>query len=380
MILQAHAELAIDADHWFVRKAHAWRQRRLVAFHEIGPFVHVEPDAVARAVRQAGDRVAGAEAGCFDDGARGRVDILAGNSRLRRVERRRLGGHLQVPDLALPRCRVAEHVTAGDVGVIAFDRCAGIDQHHVALFERLLVRHAMRIGCRLAEQHGAERRRPVGAECLVGLRDEVFNLRRRDPRGQDTGRGFLHFQRDLFGARHQRDLRLGLDHAAGAGDVAAIDEIVAVAGLAQPVEGEERRRLVDGQGAAGGARVDRVDDQRRRVFMFLPAANVPRHHDRRRGLFDLEGGTDIAERPLRRDHRAMQPLPAAAAQAGEVVQAGRRIQIQGGDAQLPHHFLRLRDTRLALRISDRLHVAAHRAHRLQFGGPVGTAYADCHQN
>jgi hypothetical protein len=48
-------------------------QHGLVALHQIGPFVHVEADAVTGAVGEAGCRIAGAESGAVDDRAYERV-------------------------------------------------------------------------------------------------------------------------------------------------------------------------------------------------------------------------------------------------------------------------------------------------------------------
>src|ERR1700751_2603810 len=62
VVLEANAELAIDADRRLVRECHAWPQHGLVALHEIRPLVDVEADAVSGAVRQARRRVARTEA------------------------------------------------------------------------------------------------------------------------------------------------------------------------------------------------------------------------------------------------------------------------------------------------------------------------------
>jgi hypothetical protein len=67
VISQAHAEFAVDADGWLVRKRHAGPQHGLVALHRIGPFADVE--AVAGAVRQAWGGIAGPEPGAVDDAA-----------------------------------------------------------------------------------------------------------------------------------------------------------------------------------------------------------------------------------------------------------------------------------------------------------------------
>ena len=45
-IFEADAELAVDRDHRLVAEAHAGRERRFVAAHEVGPLVAVEANAV----------------------------------------------------------------------------------------------------------------------------------------------------------------------------------------------------------------------------------------------------------------------------------------------------------------------------------------------
>jgi hypothetical protein len=77
VVFEAHAEFAVDTDGGLVREGHAGPEHGLVALHQIRPFVHVQADAVAGAVRQAGRGIAGAEAGAVDDPAGGDVDILA---------------------------------------------------------------------------------------------------------------------------------------------------------------------------------------------------------------------------------------------------------------------------------------------------------------
>src|SRR5579883_1938234 len=114
VVLEPHPELAIDADGRLVRERHAGPQQGAVALHEIRPFVHVEADAVAGAVRQAGRRVARSEARAIDDAARRRVDVLAAVAGFRRREACGLRLLLQIPHLALaPRGR-AEHVRTRD--------------------------------------------------------------------------------------------------------------------------------------------------------------------------------------------------------------------------------------------------------------------------
>ena len=63
VVLQTHPELAVDADRRLIGEGHAGPQHGAVALHEIGPLVHVEADAVAGAMGEAGRGIAGAEAG-----------------------------------------------------------------------------------------------------------------------------------------------------------------------------------------------------------------------------------------------------------------------------------------------------------------------------
>ena len=95
------------------------------------------------------------------------------------------------------------------------------------------------------------------------------------PGAQGAGGGLVHRERDVHRALHQRDLGRGFHLAAGGGDGAGVGEAEAVAGLAQAIDGEERRRRVDRHRAAVVAlAAHRLDHQRGRVLVFLPAADV----------------------------------------------------------------------------------------------------------
>src|SRR5450631_3776293 len=101
VVLEAHTEFAVDANGWLVREGHAGPQHGLVALHEIRPFVDIEADAVAGAVRQPGCRIARPETGAVNDPAGGDVDILAAVAGFGGSEARGLRRLLQVPDVAL---------------------------------------------------------------------------------------------------------------------------------------------------------------------------------------------------------------------------------------------------------------------------------------
>src|SRR4030088_2848205 len=100
VVLEAHAEFAVDADGRLVREGHAGLQHGLVALPEIGAFMHIEADAVAGAVRQAGGRIARPETGDVYDGAGGDVDILAAVAGFGGGEARGLCRLLPISDVA----------------------------------------------------------------------------------------------------------------------------------------------------------------------------------------------------------------------------------------------------------------------------------------
>ena len=79
-ILQAHSEFAVDRDGRFVAEAHARLEARLVAAHQVRPFMAVQTDSVAGAMRQAWHFVTGAETGIGDHLARGGVHGFAGRA------------------------------------------------------------------------------------------------------------------------------------------------------------------------------------------------------------------------------------------------------------------------------------------------------------
>ena len=51
MVFEADAKLAIDTDHRFVRETHTGGKRCVIAPIQIGPFVNVKTNSVARPVR-----------------------------------------------------------------------------------------------------------------------------------------------------------------------------------------------------------------------------------------------------------------------------------------------------------------------------------------
>src|SRR5581483_5991444 len=150
-VFQTDTEFAVDGDHRLVAEAHSGLDAGLVAAHEVGPFVSVESDAVAGAVRQARHLVIRAEAGVGDHLARGGVHRLAGRSRPGRGQCGVLRFALQIPDATLALGRLAENERARDVGLIPLDGAPAVHQHHVAFLQLLRLDAAVREGRVLSE-------------------------------------------------------------------------------------------------------------------------------------------------------------------------------------------------------------------------------------
>src|SRR6185369_13815723 len=124
-------------DSRLIAEAHAGLDSGLIALHEVGPFVPVQADPVACAMRQSRRLVPWTEARVGDHFAGRRVHALAGGSGFRRRQRGILRPPLQVPHIALPLGRLAEYRGARDVALIPLDAAAVVDQDHVALVQLL---------------------------------------------------------------------------------------------------------------------------------------------------------------------------------------------------------------------------------------------------
>src|SRR5438270_1663159 len=136
-ILEADAELAGDIEPRLVGEAHAGLERRAVASHEVGRLVHVHPDAVAGAMREPRQAVVLAPALLLVEGADGLVDRTDRRADLRRLQRELLSALHRVPELALARRGRTGDPAAGDVGLVAVDRAAGVDEDDRAVVDAL---------------------------------------------------------------------------------------------------------------------------------------------------------------------------------------------------------------------------------------------------
>src|SRR5690606_3241920 len=104
-VLHPDAELAVQAETWFVGEAPAGGQRRLRAAHEVDRLVAVQADAVPGAVRQARQLVVRTVAEARVIAADGVIDRAGGHADLRRLEGDLLAAKHLLPHLALRRAR-----------------------------------------------------------------------------------------------------------------------------------------------------------------------------------------------------------------------------------------------------------------------------------
>src|SRR5579862_6217751 len=78
-VLQTYAEFSGNVNARLVREAHAKLERRCVPMHQIGGLMAVEADAVAGAMRQPRELVAGSPAFALVIGAHGVVELTGGD-------------------------------------------------------------------------------------------------------------------------------------------------------------------------------------------------------------------------------------------------------------------------------------------------------------
>ncbi len=227
---------------------------------------------MAGAMRQAGQRVAGAVAGLFIRHPYGIVDRAGGRADARCLERDLLAAPDQIPQLALALARfAADDDGARDVRLVAFVGTAAVHQQDAASLGPLDAAGTVWIGARLIGQDQRPRRRATQPchrhhqrRCNLGCRQVGLQLR---------GNVGIGGKRDVRRPLHQRDLGRRFDDAAGAHDTGV------VAGFdtqpAQAVDGEEADRLLDAdRTGTGAARAQPVGDSRGRVFMFVPGTHV----------------------------------------------------------------------------------------------------------
>ncbi|MNQ80450.1 hypothetical protein D3C85_954300 [compost metagenome] len=235
-----------------------------------------------------------------------------------------------LPDLAELSRGFAKDVGAGDVGVVAVDQGARVDQHHIVDLQRPVALAAVRQAGVVAERDETEPGAALPAQFAVLGVDEALDLRGQDARLQPVARAALDFEGDGLGAGQQRDLGCGLDAALRHDQRAAVDHPVRAQSLAHTQPDEGRRLIVHRQLA-----VRRHTGRRQSIgaFFLFPGQDIARDRVRSRGqaadLVQFEPGADVFQPPIGVDQGAGQALGRIPVQTGEIAQRGRRAEQQG---------------------------------------------------
>src|SRR4030042_2063806 len=132
-VLDADAKFSVDVDSRLVTESHSRLELQRVPADKVRIFVSLQADAVAEAVGEV--LVVRTEAGILDNPAGRPVDGFAGRPRFDCLEGRGLGFPDDFPDLTLLVGRLAEEDSPRDVGAIAFDRTAAVNENRAAFLE-----------------------------------------------------------------------------------------------------------------------------------------------------------------------------------------------------------------------------------------------------
>jgi len=332
VVFEAEAELAAEVDAGFVREEHAGDELLGVAADEVGPLVHVETDAVAEAMDK--EVVAGAVAGVGDDLAGGGVDGLHFYAGTGGGEGGGLGVLDDAEDFTLEVGGGTVDEAAGDVGGVAFDGAAVVDEDHVAFADGLDFVRAVGdggVGADVAGGVAGDATAGVGAvyevgEVLVGVSGAAGLVD-----------GTVDVEGDAVGEAEEGDFGGGLERAAAGGDGGGGNDFECRAGLGYSVGKGELDVLFDAEGAGGeGVLGETALQDGVGVFVFLPEVAD--------GGFALgEGGVEVVEvvalepraddegRGLLGENVGEEPLGLAPGHAGEVAEGGA-----GGDEDGVH--------------------------------------------
>ena len=207
-VLEAHAEPPREVDAGLDREGVSHGQDGVVARHEIGVLVLLDPDPVPGAV----DEVL-AQAGLGDGGARHGVDVLGRDPGSHRVHGGLLRGEQHRVAVAHLGAGLAHRHGAGDVGAVAD-----------VVVQRVLATEVAHHGVAWADDALAGlvmRARPVGATAHDGEVDAAVS-RRQQPRAEGLGHLDLAAagQRDLPLLQHGGHTVRGAGRGAQGGDLA----------------------------------------------------------------------------------------------------------------------------------------------------------------
>ncbi len=361
VVFQADAEFAAQVDAGFVGKSHSGLEQGGVVADEVGPFVAIHADAVAEAVGEVG--IVGAEASVVNDFAGGGIDRSAGKAGFGCGKCGGLGAMDDVKDVLLPVGWLAKGKAAADVGLIALDGAAVIDENQAAVFDGLGLDAA--VGQR---GEGIDLATGIAGEAGqgIGLADPFADVGVGDAgAGGEDGLpgGLIDLQSDVVGELHQSKFRGGLDCATAGGNGRGADDLECRAGLADTVGEDEGDAFLNSQLAAqlsgGDAEVfEALSDERIRILILLPGVDpgvfaagsllhlLP-------GALFFKAGADVEGCALAGQDGDEEALGVPPADAGVVDERCAADEGDGIDSLLSHECLCTDEALLALGKGDR---------------------------
>lgn len=250
VVFEADAELADDIDAGFVGEGHAGFERSVVAAYEVRPLVAVHADAVAEAVSEV--LIVGTVAGVGDHFAGGIINSVAGLTGFACSERSGLGFVNDVEDLLLFVGRLAKDEGARDVGLVAFDGAAVVEEDDLSLLNDLRLKGAMGERGVLAYLAGGE----AGEACAqIAGGDELGDLAVGHAGFERLPSGFVDVEGVVVGEAHEGELGGRFNGAAASGDGGSADGSEVRAGVSDAVGEGELRTLFDSDAARDDAGV-----------------------------------------------------------------------------------------------------------------------------
>ena len=329
------ADGAGQVDAGFVGEAHAGLEQCGVAADEVGPLVAIHADAVAEAMGE--DAVAGAEAGGGDDLAGGGVDGLGLDAGAGGGEGGGLGAVDDVEDVALALGGLAVDEAAGDVGLVALDGAAVVDEDDLAFANDLRLQAAVGQGGGGANLAGGV---ALDAGAGVAFGDKGGEVVTGDAGPGRFPGGFVDCEGDGVGELHEGELGGRLDLTAAGDDGDGGVELAPGVSFGERVGEDELDAFVDTYGAGSG---QVLDEQAVGVFVLLPGedfggAAIGELGELLGHAGFLEAGADNVGRELGvgGEYPGEQALGLAGVDAGEVDERRAAGEDDGGHALLLH--------------------------------------------
>jgi hypothetical protein len=232
----------------------------------------VETNAMAGAVRQSRYFVVRAKTGVSDYFASRGINRFTWRTDARRSKAGVLRFPLQVPYLALPLGRLAEHECAGDVRLISINTAATVHQYHVALFQFLRSAAAVRKSCVLSKTAKDAATYSQSPECSaavareLALRHAFTHVVVGSPVSNDG---------DVIRALHQSEFSLGLKHATASRNRIGTDILKSRSYLADTIEEKKTDSLFHSNATGSQATVaENFSHSAVGTLVFFPGANV----------------------------------------------------------------------------------------------------------